>query len=67
LRCRRKWRDARLNKALNAVLASPAVVEKLKFQGLEVVGGTPEEFARHIRNEADRWADVVKRAGVKLE
>jgi len=58
---------ARLNQALNAVLASSTVIEKLRFQGLEVVGGTADEFAAHIRKEAARWADVVKRAGVKLE
>jgi tripartite-type tricarboxylate transporter receptor subunit TctC len=58
---------ARLNKELNAVLASSAVVEKLRFQGLEVVGGTRDQFAGHIRKEADRWADVVKRAGIKLD
>lgn len=57
----------RLNKAVNGVLANSTVVEKLKFQGLEVVGGTQDEFARHIGKEADRWADVVKRAGIKLE
>jgi tripartite-type tricarboxylate transporter receptor subunit TctC len=58
---------ARLNKEANAALTTPAVVEKLNMQGLEVVGGSSGEFASHIRKEAARWADVVKRAGVKLE
>jgi tripartite-type tricarboxylate transporter receptor subunit TctC len=58
---------ARLNKEVNKVLGMPAVVEKLKGQGLEVVGGSAEQFAEHIKKEAARWADVVKRAGVKVD
>jgi tripartite-type tricarboxylate transporter receptor subunit TctC len=58
---------ARLNKEMNRVLANPAVVERLHAQGLEVVGGTSSDFAEHIKKEAARWADVVKRAGVKVD
>jgi tripartite-type tricarboxylate transporter receptor subunit TctC len=58
---------ARLNTEVNQALAAPAVSEKLPELGLIVVGGTPEEFAAHIRKEAARWADVVKRAGVKAD
>jgi tripartite-type tricarboxylate transporter receptor subunit TctC len=57
----------RLNAELNKALAAPAVADKLPELGLQVVGGTPEEFASHIRKEAARWADVVKRSGAKLE
>ena len=58
---------ARLNAEVNKALDAPAVREKLAAQGLEVVGGTPEQFAGHIRKEAAKWADVVKRAGVKVD
>ena len=58
---------ARLNAEVNKALASPTVREKLTAQGLEVIGGTPEQFAGHIRKEAAKWADVVKRAGVKID
>jgi tripartite-type tricarboxylate transporter receptor subunit TctC len=58
---------ARLNQEVNKVLIVPAVQEKLRAQGLEVVGGTTEQFAGHIQKEARRWADVVKRAGVKVD
>jgi tripartite-type tricarboxylate transporter receptor subunit TctC len=57
----------RLNAEVNKALAAPAVSEKLPELGLIVVGGTPEQFAAHIRKEAARWADVVKRSGAKLE
>ena len=41
--------------------------EKLPELGLIVAGGTPEQFAAHIRKEAARWADVVKRSGAKID
>ena len=58
---------ARLNAEVNKALAAPAVSEKLPELGLIVVGGTPEQFAAHIRKEAARWADVVKRSGAKVD
>jgi tripartite-type tricarboxylate transporter receptor subunit TctC len=58
---------ARLNAEMNKALALAFVREKLAGLGVEVVGGTPEQFAGHIRKEAIKWADVVKRAGVKVD
>lgn len=58
---------AKLNAELNKALAAPAVADKLPELGLVVEGGTPEQFAAHIRKETARWADVVKRSGAKLE
>ncbi|MEQ1773158.1 MAG: tripartite tricarboxylate transporter substrate binding protein [Burkholderiales bacterium] len=58
---------ARLNAGFNRALALPAVREKLIAMGLEATGGTPEQFEQHVRSEAAKWADVVKRAGVRLE
>ena len=57
----------RLNAEVNKALAAPAVSDKLPELGLIVVGGTPEEFAAHIRKETARWADVVKRSGAKVD
>ena len=57
----------RLNAEINKALVAPAVAEKLPGLGLIVVGSTPEEFRAHIRKEAARWAEVVKRSGAKFE
>ncbi len=57
----------RLNAEMNKVLATPAVGDKLPELGLQVAGGTPEQFAAHIKKEATRWADVVKRSGAKVD
>lgn len=58
---------ARLNAEFNRALALPAVREKLLAMGLEATGGTPEQFDQHVRREVAKWADVVKRAGIRLE
>ena len=33
----------------------------------DIGGGTPEFFAEHIRRESAKWADVIKRAGARIE
>jgi len=58
---------ARLNTELNKALATPSVRDKLPEMGLEIVGGTPEQYAAHIKSEAVKWADVVKRSGAKVD
>jgi tripartite-type tricarboxylate transporter receptor subunit TctC len=57
----------RLNAELNKALATPALADKLPELGLIVAGGTPEQFGAHIKKEAARWADVVKRSGARME
>jgi len=52
---------------LNKALATPSVRDKLPEMGLEIVGGTPEQYAAHIKSEAVKWADVVKRSGAKVD
>jgi len=58
---------ARLNAEMNQALALASVREKLAGLGVQVVGGTSEQFAEHIRKETVKWANVVKRAGVKID
>jgi tripartite-type tricarboxylate transporter receptor subunit TctC len=58
---------ARLNGESNKVLRAAVVREKLNDQGLEVHGGTPQEYARFIDAELARWGKVVKTAGIRIE
>src|SRR6266571_3174000 len=58
---------ARLNAEINSALMSPALKEKFAGLGLEPAGGTPEEFDTFMKKEAAKWADVVKRAGVRVD
>jgi len=44
---------------------SPEMQKRLVADGSEGVGGTPAEFAKHIRAEHEMWAKVIKQAGIK--
>jgi tripartite-type tricarboxylate transporter receptor subunit TctC len=57
----------RLNAEINAILKEPAVKSNLNAQGFELVGGTPEDFARLIRSESDKWAPVIRKTGAKID
>ena len=57
----------RLNRELNAVLKSPEVIDRLEKVGAEVIGGTPEQFAKVYRDEHENWKAVIQRAGIKAE
>lgn len=57
----------RLNREINVVMQLPDVVERLRKQGVEAAGGTPEAFAALIRAESEKWSAVIKRTGITLE
>ncbi len=57
----------RINAALNAALADPQVKERMKTAGLDAVGGTPEQFAKLIADEAAKWGPIIKRSGAKID
>jgi tripartite-type tricarboxylate transporter receptor subunit TctC len=57
----------RLNKELGAGLADPAMIAKFANLGAEPMPMTPGEFGKFVVAEIDKWAKVVKFAGVKLE
>ena len=56
---------ARLNHELDAIVRNPEVKERFFAQGLEVVGGTPEQYAQHLRDELALNARIIKAAGIK--
>jgi len=58
---------ARLHKESVAVLRSSDVAARLASDGAEVVAGSPEEFGAFLRAETQKWARVVKAAGIKPE
>ena len=55
----------RLNAEFNKALFSPAVSDRLAAIGSTPVGGTPEQFAEHVRKETSKWAQVIKAVGIK--
>jgi tripartite-type tricarboxylate transporter receptor subunit TctC len=57
----------RLNKELNAALATTRVRDQLATEGAEPLPGTPEDYAADIDREEAKWSKVVKESGAKLE
>jgi len=57
----------KLNKALNTVLAEPAVRAQLLDQGADAVGGTPEALAKVIAAEVPKWMKLAKDANIKAD
>jgi tripartite-type tricarboxylate transporter receptor subunit TctC len=57
----------RLHKEVVATLKEPAIAERLVGAGLDPIGDTPEQFARYLAVEAEKWGRVVKTAGIKPE
>lgn len=56
-----------LSAELVKVMHRPDVAEQLARQGVEAVGGTPDEFAALIAKESPGWKQVVKDAGVRVD
>jgi len=57
----------KLNDAFNKVMAMPDVKAKLAGGGLEVVGGTPDEFARFNASEIAKWTKIARDVGAKAD
>ena len=55
--------NARLNKAVH----SPAASERILALGSEPLTGTPEEFWTLVRTDSAKWAEVIRRAGAKID
>jgi tripartite-type tricarboxylate transporter receptor subunit TctC len=55
----------KLNTAINAVMGNADVRVRIAEQASDVVTGTPEQFGAVIRRDTDRWAKVIREAGIK--
>lgn len=49
-----------LSQAINQSLQSEEVARHLRLQGMEVLGGSPEEFASRITGDTARWDTVLQ-------
>lgn len=57
----------KLNRALIQAVRSPEIRERMSAAGFEIWTSTPEEFARVIRTDRDKWGPIVKGSGAKVD
>lgn len=57
----------RLHAEIVKIVTSAEVREKFAKQGVEVRPNTPDEFNQYLKSEVDRWAKVVREAGIKAD
>lgn len=58
---------AKLNAEINKALSAPDVRQRLQEAGIEVGGGTPQQFSSFIQSEMAKWAKVAKDADIQPE
>ncbi len=58
---------AKLNAEINAALKMPDVRAKLEAAGIDVQGGSPDDYAALIKSDLVKWGKVIKEAGIKPE
>jgi tripartite-type tricarboxylate transporter receptor subunit TctC len=56
-----------LNRQVNAGLADPIVTARFAELGARVRPGSPEEYAKLIADETQKWGAIVKSTGLRLE
>ena len=56
---------ARVNREVVKALHTKEVSERLAAEGAEVVGNTPEEAQAIVRNDVAKWAEVIRKLGLK--
>ena len=56
-----------LNREVNAALADPTIKGRLENMGSPVLIMSPAEFRKLVAEETERWAKVIKFAGIKAE
>ncbi|HTD91558.1 MAG TPA: tripartite tricarboxylate transporter substrate binding protein [Burkholderiales bacterium] len=57
----------KLNAEIVRAVRAPELSNRLQSEGALPVGNSPEQFAAFIQRELDRWAKVIKEAGIKVE
>jgi tripartite-type tricarboxylate transporter receptor subunit TctC len=57
----------RLNAEVNKALAQPDTISKMREEGSDPRGGTPQDLAAFIKSENTRWGAIVRESGARVE
>ena len=57
----------KLNKEINAGLADPKIVARIAELGGAVLGGSPTAFGKIVSDDIEKWAKVIRSAGIKAD
>ncbi len=57
----------KINADVNEALRQPELQDRLKKLSAEIFGGSAEKAAKYMREEVERWREVIKAADVKLQ
>jgi tripartite-type tricarboxylate transporter receptor subunit TctC len=57
----------KINAEVNEALRQPEMQDRLKKLSAEIFGGSPEKAASYMRQEIERWGDVIKAADIRLQ
>lgn len=58
---------AAINRGVNTALRNPDYRKLMTDDGIDVVGGSPEQFAQFLVNERRKWGPLVQKLGVKAQ
>jgi tripartite-type tricarboxylate transporter receptor subunit TctC len=58
---------ARLNTTIRQAMQRPELMERLGAFGIEPLDEPPEAMAMVIRTDTARWAEVIRRAGIRAD
>jgi tripartite-type tricarboxylate transporter receptor subunit TctC len=57
---------ARLNRDIATILTQPDIRDKFAQAGADPIGGSPQEFAEHIRGEREKWSKLIRERGITI-
>ncbi len=56
-----------LSERIKKTLSAPDQVKRFNDSGLDIIAGTPDEFAAHLKKEVEKWGKVIKERGMRAE
>jgi len=56
-----------MRRAKEKHLQAPDVKTRLEQEGAEIIASTPEQGAAAVRADLDRWAEVIRKTGMRVE